>query len=1542
MRARLSFFVATLVSLPLLLALECQPIDRVDFISPLVPVTTPNFTIAFNLVGNFTGATPQAFLNNEALVVSGGPTDFTASQTGGAQVIPGPPLRDQNLLIVKARPSDGTTLIAPHTFDYAAPKARAFKMASLADCPVSGPLAHERVGDYCLENSIARFVVQDVTAPAVPTDPTPRDLYSVGAFGGNLIDAVLVSDPTTDNFLETTPMLNVETVVNAQTIVVVNDGQDGTPAIIRACGPDDLLDFVNPSSQLIAAGITPPGCTPTPEPICFDDHDQNVEACTSYTLAPLEKKVRLDTQVMNQEPVALNMIVGDWMNASGEVDGWFKPNPGMGEAVTQNTTGGLTWYAEPKVPGTRFEYGYVPVGTVPTPPNGPGSYVTVSGVTVILHDINAAAALLGFPSNFVVPSGGSKTDTRYITVDNGMGNSAQELAEQLAGQTPSTVQGCVTVRGASAPNAFVTIGTRNAALTGINQALAHFVTDAAGCYSGKVETAPVTSPPTLYGAIAGKEGVLYVGGAATPPMTSFSPNPAGSVRTINFALPATGTLQVTVADASGNPVPSRVSVVGFDPSPEPTVAGSSLPGFGSSTLGRLNDIGDDEPFGIVAFDYTGASGVASFHVEPGTYHVYVSRGTEYSLWTTVPPQGSGGVTITGGAVTALNAKIERVLDTQDFISSDFHVHGIASADSEVADRTRAVEFAGEGVENLIATDHHVHKTYLPVMQALGLAAWVTSTVGEEITTFDYGHFNGYPFKIDPSVPSGGSTDWAVAAPPGKDFPQYGAYNLGPADIFHLATTEPEAKPYTTVQINHIDSHFAPLKINTALVPPQDSLTATDRKNLRLDPANPPPGQIFYAFPALELWNGSSRAHPVEFTGSRIGIWMNLLDQGIETTAIADTDTHEYRQMRTAGARTWTATSPGNDTPLLYQESELASSVVEGRAVGGQGIYVQTRLLAGDGSGAVADLTKGGQHPRRDEQRRGDARDPRAVAALGRVGPHRDLQQHGRSRELGGGRSDQAVPLLRDAAADAGRRRLQPRHHRRRRLRHRRRERRAERAGRRAARGGRDAYLHRRRRGRLVRRGGEGHGRRLRPDVPGVPAEPRDGGQNHARESRGRQRGPERNHGARLHERPLRRALRRRFAAAACVAALWSAAGASPVAAEGEPAAGGVHLFAALERGPGAAVLVFEEPRRVDGETWVADATIERSFYGGEAGSRVAVAWEELAHQRPVRFAAGDRVLCALESLPGQSIWRQRFPDPKLRASTLAIAEKGDAFLRAPSLGALLLLQHYLALPAEMRQRNAGVGYLVDIAAEAEPSFAAAGVERLAAVPNLDAQIDPSSAARLVAALLRPDAPDDLVAGLLALIRSGPLRALRPTLDAYASRDALAPSRVYEALGRIDDGLPAALAERLLAVRDSEPLRAAGARFATGSALERLPRVLRSDPAASVRGIAAQRWLAMKGIAGAPELRPALLDADRDVRLAALLALAQRGPEAVPTLRDALPAASPELTREIVAALALAGGPEAAQALVELAEKHPDAGVRLLAKSALGREIGHKD
>jgi hypothetical protein len=913
----------------------CDDLGTIQITSPTGDVATSSFVIAFELEGNF--SPPQAFLNFQPLVVTQtGAFTYTASPGGTPTVNPGPPLQDENLIVVKALRNDGVMVTAGQPFDYNAPKARAYEIDAAGDCPVSGPLAHRRLGDYCLENALARYVVQDVTAPAVPTDPTPRDLQSVGQYGGNIIDAVQPSNPTTDNFIEFQAMMNIETVANYQTLTVVNDGQDGTAAIIRVCGPDDLLDFVNPSSM-------------APLPAGTDDTDYNIQACTSYRLEPATAHVRIDTQVFNNTGAQLRQGVGDWGNVAGEVDGFFKPNPGVGEALTQRATGGLSWFAERRLTGAdRFEYAYA------LQPGNVTGYITISGVMVITHNVLPAALLLGAPLPFIIPAGGSNTYTRYFSVGDGSGNAAQELSTSLAGTGTGTIQGCVTMGGAPAENAKVSVySLTSGALT---NALAHFITGANGCYSGRVEIAP--NATTNYGIIAGRERTLYVGGAATPPITQRILFPANDVEVVNFALPATGQINVSVTDEGGLPLPARVTVVGIDPSAELTVAGTALPGFGGATLGRLNDVNDDENFGVVAFEYTGADGMVSFEVEPGSYHVFASRGTEYSAWSTNLPSGPGLLNVVAGAPVNLAAQIARVVDTPGFVSSDFHVHGIASPDSQVPDVQRAEGYAGEGVDNIVATDHHVHHDYKPTIAALGLSSFVTATIGEEITTFDYGHFNSYPVTIDASVPSGGSTDWAVAEPPGQDFPgpPYFAYNMTPADIFDLATTNAQATPSTTVQINHIDSHFSPLQINTAVAPIVDGMDAAERATRRLDPAS---GNLFFPFPALELWNGNTRGHQTEFLGQRIGIWMNLLDQDIPTTAIADTDTHEFLNTRHAGARTWTAASAGMDTPATLDPAEIGAAVYDGRAVGGQGIYVQARLLATDGSGAVADFTTTG-------------------------------------------------------------------------------------------------------------------------------------------------------------------------------------------------------------------------------------------------------------------------------------------------------------------------------------------------------------------------------------------------------------------------------------------------------------------------------------------------------------------------------------------------------------------------------------------------------
>jgi hypothetical protein len=270
--------------------------------------------------------------------------------------------------------------------------------------------------------------------------------------------------------------------------------------------------------------------------------------------------------------------------------------------------------------------------------------------------------------------------------------------------------------------------------------------------------------------------------------------------------------------------------------------------------------------------------------------------------------------------------------------------------------SRVSQFAGEGVDNIMITDHHAHTDLNPTIESLNLVPFVHATTGEEITTWDYGHFNAYPLLIDPDRPTGGSTDWAGAAPPGRDFPAYGSYSLPPAAIAELATEGAQSTPDTVIQINHINSHFDPLRIDTSLVPPRSFITPENLLRFRLDPES---GNLFHHFLALELWNGAGRGAQQDFLRDRIGIWFNHLNQGLISTAIADTDTHEFHNLNSAGARTWTA-SPTDD-PAEIDSADIARAVKAGRAVGGQGLYVQARLLAADDSGKVADLTLSGSN-----------------------------------------------------------------------------------------------------------------------------------------------------------------------------------------------------------------------------------------------------------------------------------------------------------------------------------------------------------------------------------------------------------------------------------------------------------------------------------------------------------------------------------------------------------------------------------------------------
>ena len=406
-----------------------------------------------------------------------------------------------------------------------------------------------------------------------------------------------------------------------------------------------------------------------------------------------------------------------------------------------------------------------------------------------------------------------------------------------------------------------------------------------------------------------------------------------------------------------------------------------------------------------------------------------------------------------------------------------------------------------------------------------------------------------------------------------------------------------------------------------------------------------------------------------------------------------------------------------------------------------------------------------------------------------------------------------------------------------------------------------------------------------------------------------------------------------------IALVWLVVLAQTATAEVRPAVGGERLFAALERAPVVLVARVDGVRKLDAHAHAAEAVVEQTLRGSQQrGDTLRLAWEELSPSRPARFAEGGRVLLALGRLSGASIWRQRIPDPQARVGTFGVAERGNAFVRDPAPGAVQLLEHFLALSAELREDNPGVAHLVRLAESAQPVLAGAAIERLDEVGDLDAALDPRSSARVVTVLLRE--PSSLGQAALELVGRHRPEALREPLQARAAADGSAPAVIYDALARLDGELPETLAALLLQRDDSAQHRAVGARHAPVASSRSLVRLLRDDPAPEVRANAVARLVEQGGVAELDRVLFALGDADPTVRSRAMLAVADLGDEAVPGLRSVVENGTPDAARTAVGALRNTG-PEGLRVLQQVARDHPDESVRTLASIALGGHVGHQ-
>ncbi|WP_373081167.1 carboxypeptidase regulatory-like domain-containing protein [Zhongshania sp.] len=803
------------------------------------------------------------------------------------------------------------------------------RLASAEADLITGPMARSRVGDFVLENSTMRAIVQK----------PGRNWFGLGQFGGNLIDAGLKNADGSlngnDQFEEFILGTNVESSPNYQTVEVVSAGGEDAegncvPAIIRATGPDDLFELVNASS--IIRGFTISG-VPLQYPPSADDADLPLTFQTDYTLVEGKPYVRVDTKMINPTGSAVDLYLTEYISGSGELE-VFQNGYGFGEPFVTAACDSCRFVVNAGHDGgAGVSYGLIHGVAGTTSVSSVGVVVLLYGRDFVdvattpegLHPVSPTAR-----PNFTVPANGNLVFTRYFAVGNGTVASILDARNEILGLATGSLSGRVTDSSGGVANAEIAVLTatgdfvlnRGPALNVVN----HFRTASDGRFSGKLPVGDYSLRINVPGRLAGNPSSVDLTVAED------------GVTVQNFTVPDASAIRVTVKDSAGRDIPAKVQLIGADVSPdagEPQNAETVLFALEVRSGVFGDEAADPLPKNIVLAEpavrdtltgpvTVGDTGVLP--IEPGDYILSVSRGPRYTEF-------SQAVTVVAGQTLNVAAVLAEVVPTPNHLTGDFHVHSFQSLDGEVTDRERVANYISEGMDFFTPSDHEFRADFAPVIAAMGVEDMVASAPSAEMTTQDYGHYNAWPTAIETVSPDSenpgtgqstdaklgqGTVDWGGVAPAGEDFPAYGNYNLTPHEI----VTEAKKDPITpgrevVVQINHIEGHFGPngLGIDTGVNPP---VSSSDPAQKRLNPKFDHPhadiaeGNMYTDdYDTLELWIGEQGQGGQDsvFLGNNLGDWFNLINQGRFHTAVSNSDTHD-RQITALHARNFISVPAG--------------------------------------------------------------------------------------------------------------------------------------------------------------------------------------------------------------------------------------------------------------------------------------------------------------------------------------------------------------------------------------------------------------------------------------------------------------------------------------------------------------------------------------------------------------------------------------------------------------------------------------------------------
>ena len=768
-------------------------------------------------------------------------------------------------------------------------------MASAAD-GVGGPFAQGRAGDVVMQNDKVRVVIQQ---PGRSLSPTP--------YGGYLVDADVVRDgPGQDRFGKLGFFYAFGRLIRATDIEVLEDGSRGGAAVVAVTGEDAVNDAVSLQNVV---GRFLPGVS------FVVDANQLVplRATTYYVLSPGESRVRVYTQFCNEGPEPVQVPLGELVEQGGATD-FFNPDgcanrPGTvpldGDGCTVDAVRWFGYQGE----GVAYGLRTYQVGN-PSTPETKNALLSVAGVAGMLVGGEDLQGLLSWtdpgatrhPGAFAVLEGGQRGYLRDFVIGRDLGEVHSTF---LSLDNTPRARLDVQLTGPDASHARVAV--KNAA----GRMVVLLEADATG-------KARVDLEPGAYTLVAAARDLPSAPVAVTVQST-------GTAQA-QVTLPTPRHVVVSVKDAAGAPVPAKVTVF---------CTGGRCPNADAALQFRDTD---RLPSDVAAVAYVPPSGSTTLKLLPGTYSAVATRGPEFNAWPLgwVPGQlGTAAPLDLSSGDGTLEATLDRVVDTTGWMSADLHVHAVNSADSSVENELRVASYLAEGVDVLCSTDHDFITDYAPVNAALGGEPHMATIIGDEVSTFDFGHYNAFPLQRNAGMPNGGAVDW-----PGGEGP---TYRLG-----QLFDRIREDHPGAVVQFNHPRGRLGGLSFLEV-----DTLTGAShapaaRFRMEADPtATASDTKLFsFAFDALEIANGTSTDHAL------LNDYFTWLSSGRIKTATGVSDTHEAYNVAAGYSRTFLKT--GTDDPRAITPEAFSAAVKSHAAVASNGPFVRLTARRREGGAAVGD------------------------------------------------------------------------------------------------------------------------------------------------------------------------------------------------------------------------------------------------------------------------------------------------------------------------------------------------------------------------------------------------------------------------------------------------------------------------------------------------------------------------------------------------------------------------------------------------------------